>query len=265
MNAITNLTNNLTEEMLTSQQRVDALRTVFCLACDLDPKDEDINFMEIITKIKELKKENEELKEQNEELKEQKDKFKTEYINGLENLQEQLKDKTNRLNKLCEKHLEKDKELSSQQQISFNLEHQLKMVKQSAEYKEYQELFKKKQNIDREYTALKNSRGSLNNKFIKMENENEELRNKNNMLENQCEALDYVNEFFLDNNRKYTKKQLIGMMERQNKEIKLLKEQKRITERNMGCISYIAKGFGNPIHPIGYEDSYPDTIEDMES
>ena len=159
-------------------------------------------------------------------------------------------------------------QLDKEKNKSFNLEHQLQMVKDSSEYNEYQELFKKKQELSQELLSLKNSKNSTSAKHLKTEKENEKLKQENLNLENEVERLSFIKKSFLDENLKHSKKELISMLKQSydninelHKKLIVNMKQKEWVEHIMRMISWMSHDCGDPIHPISYgSKSYPDSV-----
>jgi hypothetical protein len=163
-------------------------------------------------------------------------------------------------------------QLDKEKTKSFNLEHQLQMVKDSSEYNEYQELFKKKQELSQELLSLKNSKNSTSAKHLKTEKENEKLKEENLKLENEVERLSFVKKSYLDDNLKHSKKELISMLKQSydninelHKKLIVNMKQKESVEHIMRMISWMSHDCGDPIHPISYGTiSYPDSVDDLD-
>tara|TARA_R110000772_G_scaffold25718_2_gene66823 strand:+ start:8 stop:535 length:528 start_codon:yes stop_codon:yes gene_type:complete len=95
----------------------------------------------------------------------------------------------------------------------FNLKCEIKRLKQNALVEEYQDLMAKKNERDREYLKLKGDRHKVGMENFGLRNENSKLKEENEKLEKENDKLNFVNCMFLDQNMKYTKKQLICMLD----------------------------------------------------
>ncbi len=99
-----------------------------------------------------------------------------------------------------------------------NLEVQRDIYKNGAEYQEYKDLNIKKDKIEKELLSMKQKCHSACVKLEKAEDELDDFKLKNDHLEKEVERLTGCNELYLDKNMRYTKKELIAMMSKSQKE-----------------------------------------------
>ena len=130
-------------------------------------------------------------------------------------LQKKMNEENESFGDTIERLMKENKELNIK---ILNLEVQRDIYKNGAEYQEYKDLNIKKDKIEKELLSMKNKCHSACVKLEKAETELDDFKLKNDHLEKEVERLTACNQLYLDKNMRYTKKELIAMMSKSQKE-----------------------------------------------